>query len=253
MSKQNKLLVTLNKPLNTGLRLFCFPYAGRGASVFADWSNYLPKGIELIAIQLPGRETRINELPFQSLSEMVDQIADEISGDAVLPYAFFGYSMGALVGFEVIRRLRQLKIQQPVRLFVCCFRAPQLKDRDPPIHLLPKPELIREIKRLGGTPDEVFDYPELVELLIPIIRRDIQICETYEYKIQEPLDCPISAYGGLQDKKLNETEIKNWAAQTSSSFETKMFRGDHFFLKEEKRALLETISNKLKRFLKSTV
>ena len=153
--------------------------------------------------------------------------------------------MGGLITFELVRQLRRDKFPEPVHIFVSGYRAPQLPDLDAPIHNLPDAEFIKELQKLGGTPKDILLHPELVELLIPIIRNDVMLCETYVYREEEPLRCSISAFGGLKDNKLNRSQIEAWNKQTNGAFEMKMFKSDHFFLQENKDSLLREISNKL--------
>ena len=124
----------------TCFRLFCFPYAGGGASIFRTWPERLPPDIEVCAIQLPGREDRFGEPTFENLSSVIDVLADVLCPYTDFPFAFFGHSLGALISFELTRRLRRQKTPCPMQLFVSGHRAPQIPDPDPPIHQLPDVE-----------------------------------------------------------------------------------------------------------------
>jgi medium-chain acyl-[acyl-carrier-protein] hydrolase len=210
--------------------LFLLPFAGGGASAFRAWPAALPSDIEIYALQLPGRENRITEPPFGSLPDLVRELANDISGLTREPFAFFGHSMGALVAFELSRELRRRGQNEPVHLVVSGFRAPQLPPRQPPLHHLADASLADELKGLGGTPPEVFNKPEILELVLPALRADLALSETYEYRSEPPLSCRISAWGGRQDAYLNETELHGWSAATSGPFAVQRFHGGHMYI-----------------------
>ncbi|MEQ8964161.1 MAG: alpha/beta fold hydrolase, partial [Coleofasciculus sp. C2-GNP5-27] len=154
----SKSWVICRKPnAQAKLRLFCFHYAGGGAWSFRDWSDNLPSSVEVCSIELPGRGFRLAEAAFTSLDPLVRAIADVLVPHLDKPFAFFGHSMGGLVSFEVARVLRTNQGLNPVHLFVSAHRAPQLPDPDPPIHNLPEPEFLDELRHLEGTPEEVLD------------------------------------------------------------------------------------------------
>jgi len=228
------------------LRLFCFPYAGAGASIFRTWSGGLPADVELCPVQYPGRGTRLTETPFTRLAPLVDALAQALRPLLDMPFAFFGHSLGALVGFELARQLRKQSGVQPVRLFVSADRAPQLPSRHRPIHALPVPDFMAELRRLNGTPSKVLEEAELMEIMLPILRADIAVHETYEYSIEPPLGCIISSFGGLEDHRVTRDELEAWRGQTSESFSLRMFAGDHFFVNAAQPLLLQVLSQELR-------
>jgi medium-chain acyl-[acyl-carrier-protein] hydrolase len=166
-----------------------------------------------------------------------------------LPWAFFGHSMGALISFELARQLRRQYGLEPVALFVSGYRAPQLAPAEPPIHHLPDAQFVAAIGRLQGTPEAVLRHAELMRLLLPVLRADFTLCETYRYVAEEPLRCPISAFGGLQDDKVHYRELSAWRDQTQAAFRLRMFPGDHFFLRSAQGLLLHVVSQELGRLL----
>ncbi|WP_107666511.1 thioesterase II family protein [Cyanothece sp. BG0011] len=212
------------------IRLFCFPYAGGGTRIFRHWPNHLSDTIEICAIRLPGREGRISETPLTKLLDLVETITPNLLPYLDKPFAFFGHSLGSLVCFEVAHQLRQNYGIQPFFLFASGHPAPQLPDLDPPIHQLPEPDFIKEINKLNGTPKQVLEDKELMQLLMPILRADFEILETYHYTPKPPLNCPITVFGGLNDPEANETELVPWSQHTNNSFEHYLFPGDHFFI-----------------------
>lgn len=227
------------------LRLFCFPYAGGGTWSFRDWSDNLPQTIEVCSIELPGRGTQMKFPPFTRLAPLVGAIADALHLHLDKPFAFFGHSMGGLVSFELTRLLHKNYGVMPVQLFISGRRAPQLKPNKPPIYNLPKTEFIEELKQLNGTPIEVLNNRELMDLMLPILRADFAVLETYNYTNEPPLNCPIAVFGGLQDSEVNREELEAWREQTSSEFSLHLFQGNHFFINSERQALLQLIAQNL--------
>jgi medium-chain acyl-[acyl-carrier-protein] hydrolase len=183
------------------------------------------------------------ERPFTQLSPLVEALAQALVPLLDKPFAFFGHSLGALVSFELARRIRRQYGVHPVRLFVSAGRAPQIPHRTRPIHTLPDKDLLVELRRLNGMPSELLDHEELMEIMLPVLRADFAVYETYVYLTEPPLDCPISAFGGLQDLRVKDSDLEAWRAQTSASFSLRMFPGDHFFLKQP--LLLQTLSQEL--------
>jgi medium-chain acyl-[acyl-carrier-protein] hydrolase len=156
---------------------------------------------------------------------------------------------GGLVSFELARALRRQHGQGPVHLFVSGRGAPQIPSEEPPLHALPEPEFINELRRLNGTPGEVLEHEELMQLLLPILRADFAVCETYHYEPAPPLDCPITAFGGLQDEDVTLAQIAAWREQTRAAFSAHLLPGDHFFLHTAQSLLLQILSQELNQLL----
>lgn len=226
------------------LRLFCFPYAGGSASMYRTWGNSLPSHVEVCAIQLPGRGARMAETPMTSLPDILRELSQAIRPYLDLPFAFFGHSMGAMLSFELARVLRKESGVRPAHLFVSGCRALQLRDTDRQTYNLPEAEFIEELRHLGGTPAEVLAHPELLGLILPLLRADFEVCQTYKYTTDAPLASPITAFGGTEDKT-GRAEIEAWREQTTASFTLKMFPGDHFFLHGAEAKILELIAHTL--------
>ena len=228
------------------LRLFCFPNAGTGASIFRTWSRGLPADVEVCPVQLPGRGTRLIETPFTQLTPLVQALAQALVPLLDKPFAFFGHSLGALVGFELARQLRRQSGVQPVHLFISADRAPQIPHQDRPIHELPEGELLVELRRLNGIPGKVLEDVELMQIMLPVLRADLAVYETYVYSTEPPLNCPISTFGGLQDHRVSRGDLEAWSDQTSVSFSLRMFPGDHFFWHTTQPLLLQVLSQELR-------
>jgi len=227
------------------LRLFCFPYAGSGAAIFRTWPDSFPADVEICPVQFPGRGTRLADTPFTQLAPLVDALAQALLPLLDKPFAFFGHSLGALVGFELARQLRRQSGVQPVRLFVSADRAPQISRPDRSIHALPESDLLAELRCLNGIPAKVLDDAELMQIMLPILRADLSVYETYIYSPEPPLTCPIAAFGGLQDHRVSRGDLEAWREQTTVAFSLQMFPGDHFFWHTTQPRLLERLSRDL--------
>ncbi len=227
------------------LRLFCFPYAGGGASIYRLWPASMPEAIEVCPVYLPGRESRLGEPPFTRLLPLVQLLGHVLHPYMDIPFAFFGYSMGALISFELARYLRSTHSQGPLHLFVAADRAPQLPHPGSRLHELPDTEFIRSLYQLGGTPAAVLQHEELMQVLLPVLRADFTLYETYRYVDAPPLDCPITAFGGEQDQMVSEQDLAAWRQQTSREFALHMLPGSHFFLSAGQNTVLRIIARAL--------
>jgi medium-chain acyl-[acyl-carrier-protein] hydrolase len=227
------------------MRLFCFPYAGGTAAVFRNWPPYLPPEIELCAVQYAGRGSRLAEPLGEDVLEVMNGVYEDLQPFLTKPFAFFGHSMGALVSYEFARRLQQEQKPEPFELFVSGCTAPHVRSFDELTYNLPEPEFIAELRRLQGTPEEVLDNAELMQLMMPIIRADFKVSQTYEYVPGPPLECPIRAFGGLKDEMVPREKVEAWSEHTRGSFRAQMLPGDHFFLNTSQSLLTRIIAQEL--------
>ncbi|HWQ32049.1 MAG TPA: thioesterase domain-containing protein [Blastocatellia bacterium] len=248
---KNRWIETSRLSGRATLRLFCFPWSGAGASVYYKWAGTLPPEIEVCPVQLPGRESRLNETAFTSLEALAAAAGAALRPWLDRPFAFFGHSMGALVSFEIARWLRRLHGLSPAHLLVSGHTAPHLPRDYEPIHALPEPEFVAELRRLNGTPEAVLSHEELRALILPVLRADFSVCETYVYPADEPLACPISVFGGLQDTDVSREKLEAWREQTTGSFSLRMFPGDHFYLLAAQHHLLRAIALELEPTIRS--
>jgi len=227
------------------LRLFCFHYSGGSAHAFRGWPDRLPAAVELLPAHLPGHGSRIGEAPFVRLEPLVQALADALAPHLERPFALLGHSMGALVAFELARELRWRRAPGPAHLFAASHPAPQTPPREPPIHGLPEAEFVRDLRRFDGTPQAALENAELMGLLLPLLRADFAVCETYAYAPAPPLDCPISAYGGTGDARVTRDDVRAWREQTSAAFASAMFPGGHFFLHTAEAQFLGRLAQEL--------
>lgn len=224
------------------LRLLCIPHAGAGASVYRGWADALPPQVEVCPVQLPGRENRMMERPFDRVGPLVEALADAIQAEDDLPFAVFGHSNGALIGFELARHLRRAGVYGPVHLFASGRRAPDLPNPRPNVAHLPDAEFIADLRDLGGTPEEVLAHPELMRMLLPVMRADTALNEHYAFAEEPPLEAGITAYGGLRDPKATRDDVQAWRRHTAGRFAARFFPGDHFFVTGDRDLVLRTLS-----------
>lgn len=243
----NAWLVRPRPRPDAALRLFCFPYAGVGASAYRAWAVGFPDDIETCAVQPPGRESRLREKPYTDLAALVAAAAKTLEPELDRPYAFFGHSMGATVAFELARLLVATGYPAPVWLFVSGRRGPRVPDPDPPLrHLSDAAFVDRILARYGGIPDEILRHRDLLALLLPGLRADIAALETHVYVPGPPLACPITAFGGTHDDRATPVELAAWHAETTGPFDLEFFPGDHFYLEGARGALIDAICARLR-------
>jgi medium-chain acyl-[acyl-carrier-protein] hydrolase len=230
------------KPL---VRMVCAAHAGGAASMFAKWHSHLPQAIEVWAVQLPGREERLADPPVGSLAAVVAAIGPDVAAlGRNTELVLFGNCLGALVMYELARWLRRQGAKEPRLLVVAAHPAPPLIEPppDPPIHQLPDQEVLREVGKFAVTDQKLFfSNPELQELLLPVFRSDAQVHETYQYRLEEPLNCNILAIGGRDDVDVPEDALYGWSAETYGSFTMRMFAGGHLFMLTQYTELMPII------------
>jgi len=230
------------------LRLFCFPYAGGGAKIFQKWADSLPRNVEVRAVRLPGRDSRLREPALTSMPELVELISRAMRPYVDQPFAFFGHSMGAKLCFEVALELRKQLGVEPAHLIASGCRAPHLRSTDTPMHQLTEPEFIERLRSLNGTPREILEHADMMGLLLPALRADFQVIETYlPDPLAPPLACPLTVYGGLHDPEVQRADLEAWGIYTTANFTVRMLPGDHFFLHLSEYLLLRTLSRDLQQ------
>lgn len=223
------------------LRLFCFPYAGGGASAYHSWIGDLAPAVEVCPVQLPGREGRTRESLETSLAGLLARLTPALGPWLEPPYALFGHSMGGLVAFALAREIGRAGYPAPAKLVVSGAGAPHTPSTNPPLSGLPDEQFLERIRALDGTQSEVFENPELIELLLPVLRADLTLCETAAILRDPPIGCPIAAYGGASDEAVPRHRLEAWAELTSGAFRLRLFPGDHFFLHRRRDEVLAAL------------
>ncbi|MEM8534977.1 MAG: thioesterase domain-containing protein [Chloroflexota bacterium] len=229
------------------LRCFCFPYAGSGASIFAQWQTHFPAEIALCPVQLPGRENRFRDSPFVHITPLVEAIIEGLKPHFDIPFVFYGHSLGALIAFEVARSLRTQNMPQPMHLLLSSHRAPQLPSSSPTLYQLSDEALVTHLQRLGGMSQTLVQNTEWLAFVLPVLRADLSVYDTYAYIDDEPLSCPISVYGGLDDQRVSLAELEAWRDQTQSHCTLQMFSGNHFFIQSAQDSLLTSLYYDIQR------
>lgn len=225
---------------DAAMRLFCFPHGGGGAGSYADWAGALPPAIEPVAVQYPGREDRLDEPVPTGMDGLADALADDIAPFTGRPYALFGHSMGATVAYEVAQRLRARGARAPAHLVASAREAPH-DERGGDVHRGDDEDLRAELARLGATPPEVLDDPELRTMIFGYVRADYRIIETYRPRPLPPLDCPVTMFLGDRDPDLAPAEALGWRRVTRARAELRLFPGDHFYLVPQRAAVLAAL------------
>jgi medium-chain acyl-[acyl-carrier-protein] hydrolase len=188
---------------------------------------------------------RLSEPPFTKVESLLESLVPALRPFLDKPFALFGHSMGGLICFELARVLRAKFGLKPRSLFLAGRQAPPIRDRTTARYDLPEPEFIKQLRDLNGTPPEILDQPELMRLLVPLLRADFELCQTYVYQPGPPVDSPISIFGGLEDGEIDYEELEGWRPYTTGAFSLRMLPGDHFFIRTAQSQLLKMISEDL--------
>lgn len=231
------------------LRLFCLPYAGGGATTYSGWHALLPPWVELIAVQPPGRGQRIAERPCDSMDELVDGLLPHILPLLDRPYVLFGHSLGSRVAFELMRRLDALQLPLPERFVASGSRAPHIVRDDKPLRDLPYDEFVRELRELNGTPEAILQNAELMELLVPLLRADFGISETYSAAPGKRLACKVHVFGGHGDRDVTPQDLASWQEHFVDRIAVQMYDGDHFFVEKQADQVVRNLNAVLRETL----
>jgi surfactin synthase thioesterase subunit len=251
-ASHNEWVVRYRPNPQAHLRLFCLPYAGGGASLYRPWLEALPPDIELCGIQLPGRESRLGESAYTRLIPLVQTLAEALIPYLDKPFAFYGHSMGALISFELARQLRMAHNKHPVSLYLAAFRAPQLPNPNIKIHHLPT-EMFKVVLRAEGIPELILQNNELMQAMLPTLRADFELCDSYEYREERPLACPFYIFGGMEDVRVSIADLELWPMHSSAQSHLTMLPGSHFFLHSAQDLLLTAIIQDLEGRLNTPV
>lgn len=219
------------------LRVFCLPYAGGGTHAYAEWAAAAGPEVELCPVLLPGREERLDEPAISTMDEMVPALAVGLAPLLDMPFALFGHSMGGMIAFALARHLGE-RATGPAHLFLSACSPRRTPDHSHK-HRLPDPELVEELRVMNGTPPEFFEHEELMELILPTMRADFTLSETYGVAEGVRLDIPITAFAGDKDDAAPPAQVEGWREHTTAPFSLHVMPGDHFFLNDFQPILVE--------------
>lgn len=224
-----------------GLRLVCLPHAGGGTAVFRSWAAELPEWIELIAVRLPGRESRLSEPAYQDWAALLGQLHAELDRGVEPPYALFGHSFGAMLSYE-LAQLGGPDGAEPRRLVLAGCAPPGLPRPTPALAGLPAAELITGLRNYGALPDEVVNSPSMLGLLLPMVRADLALAESWSSRPARPVRVPLTVLSGLADPIAPSAQCQQWQQLATAGFDHHPLPGNHFFLHEQRAAVLALLA-----------
>lgn len=228
------------QPLATH-RIILLPHASGSASFFRQWSNLFPETIEIISVQYPGREDRLADPMISDMPSLVQSICSGLTRYLNKPYILFGHSMGGGVAYELYQMLQQKKLPKPKHLVISAFEAPSRKHQSQ-LHTQQDSVLLDELKKLNGTGVDLHAYPELADMVLPLVRNDYKLIETYQPSNKRtPIDTPITLMVGDTDKELQPGDAEAWQQETTKAFQILSFKGGHFYLTPEKSKVSQTL------------
>lgn len=233
------------------VRLYCIPYSGASALVYARWRRLLPSWIEVCPVELPGRGVRMDEPLSRDPHRLAEDLGQDFIGEiraSGIPYALFGHSLGALLAYEFAHALLALEAPAPLVLFASGTEAPSVRDDSDWRTARSDAELIDELRSKQGTPDEAIASSDIMDAVLPVLRADFLMCGQYAYRKRAPLPCAIRVLGGLQDET-SRTGLEAWRNEAGAGFDLSMFEGGHFFINERRAEVHAVIEDDLAHVL----
>lgn len=230
------------------INLVCLPFAGGTKHSLKFLKGRLEDNVIYHSIEYPGRGSRILEESLTDLNGIVEDAYAQIKSLINMPYAIYGHSMGAVVGFLLTRKIAEMKQPGPLHLFVSGTDAPSVPAKEEPRYLLPKNDFIEKLKKLGGMPDEILNNDELLDFFEPILRADFQAIETFEYRKITPLSTGLTVMIGDKED-VEEEDVLKWQEETIQPLNYFKFPGDHFFIYKNEKEIAAIISDILKKEL----
>lgn len=240
-------LLLLSPHSHPAVRILFFPYAGGTATHLHSWAKRFPPSVQLSGVRYTAWDDPAAQPAHRTPQSIAACLFEEVAGLADLPLILFGYSLGALIAYEVCVELSRHGIDAPADLVVAAARAPDIPRQEPPVAGLSDAQLIARLRRYGGTPESVLQDQDMIEFLLPAIRADFAVVESYGYSQSPPLRCPITAIGGSSDELAGPAAVAAWQARTSGAFAHHQLEGGHFFLHQQPHsvvAILRRLANR---------
>lgn len=241
----NSAWLPQTKPLPDKLNLFGFPFAGGGSDCYRDWTAAFDNRIQFCPVEYPGRARRWGEPLLATMDDLAEAALAALRPWLDTPFAFFGHSMGGQLAYELARRLGLGNEATPVAVFVSSWPAAHVPVKQPIKHLLDDPAFVDCLRNLEGTPEDVLDCPELLELMLPIIRNDFRLVESWVHPGGPPLACPIHAMGGDRDPEVPQDELEAWHQHSGAGATVEIFDGGHFYLFQHRQTVCRRMSGLL--------
>lgn len=227
--------------LAPAVRLICLPYAGGSAATYVPWSPLLPADVELIALQPPGRGSRMADAPHTQMESLVAELMSVFAKITDRPYVIFGHSLGSRVGFEVTLQCQLKGLPLPAHFIASGSRAPYLAKRELPIYELPDAQFMEELRQLDGTPEEVLNNSELMQWLLPLLRADFRIADLHRSS-RTQLQCPLTVLAGSEDETIKPEDVEAWRDLAAGECEIHWVTGGHFFVERNREWVLERVN-----------
>jgi medium-chain acyl-[acyl-carrier-protein] hydrolase len=231
MARDKDLWLRLSAPKpEARLRLICLPHAGGNGYIFSEWTRALGDDIEMYAVTLPGRGTRLREAPVSRMAPLTRGLCDAIEPLCDKPYALFGHSMGGLLAYASTLPQAELGLRPPEHIFVAAALPPHAERLAPPLHARADKDLLNYLSRLGGMPAEVLGDDQIISLILPVLRADLAVCETYKPASAMPLPCPLTVFAGTADALAPLEALREWRRYGGARYAFHEMDGDHFFV-----------------------
>lgn len=224
------------------LRLICIPYAGGSSRSFWNWPQGLSNDVELVALQAPGRLSRLQEEPFNDMELLVDDLMQVLPSILDKPYIILGHSLGSRIGFEVMLRCHSQGLRLPEHFIASGSRGPHMPCLEEQSYHLPDDQFIVKLREMEGTPEELLNSTELMALLLPMIKSDFQIAETYLFNGNVSFDIPLSVFGGRDDDKADLEALESWQQHFAQPGDISLFSGGHFFIDSHQGEVVEKVN-----------
>ncbi|MFT6835423.1 MAG: medium-chain acyl-[acyl-carrier-protein] hydrolase [Francisellaceae bacterium] len=248
----NKWFVVPKPNPHADLRLICFPYAGGSATIYMSWVKYLPKNVELVIVQPPGRGARMFEQAFSTMASLTAELLKVFPKYTNKPYILFGHSLGSRIAFELMNQLQTSSLPLPQIFIASGSRAPHIASTKKTIHHLPDDAFIAELKHLNGTPQAVIENKELMALFLPLLRADFEIADNYCFADKAVFNCPIYVLSGKDDVDITQFHLESWGDFFNSTANMHMISGNHFFIESHKVSVLQKVNDIIATVLDKT-